>query len=307
LGRAIDAADKGSTAMSFDLRFPAHDLAAGAIVIPLWAAAILVFVAMTLLFVAIARAGARDVIGSIVRIGLIVLGAAAVLVSAQWLRERDRADERRALDQRIMDLTMRATAAGSPLGCLNLSPGDGVDTGCEKAMFAGPDTVAAASAYVDASLALLAQAHASGMDANTDAVLGDLRRTMESDRFGFVAQGLARKGCTPPRCDRFVLFSDATQIRANLQQRTFETLVARYAGSWQQPAQPQQAQVLPRSLPAAGTRVGGGINYPSAASIPAVSIMTAEQPGPMSQSAPPPKPPAAAPRMPLRLETAPPQ
>ena len=73
--------------------------------------------------------------------------------------ERDRADERRALDHRAAELVGRAIAPGSAIACLEATNTETVEGACERAVFASPETVAAATAYMAARLSLLADAH----------------------------------------------------------------------------------------------------------------------------------------------------
>src|SRR6185436_11331740 len=72
--------------------------------------------------------------------------------------ERDRADERRALDQRAADLVGRAIAPGSAIACLEATNTETVEGSCERAVFASPETVAAATAYMAARISLLVDA-----------------------------------------------------------------------------------------------------------------------------------------------------
>src|SRR5437762_2620109 len=60
-----------------------------------------------------------------------------------------------------------------------------------------------------------------------------LRRAIEADRFGMVAQVLAeRDGCTPDRCAALALLHDASRVSTNLAERPFEAFVKRFAASW---------------------------------------------------------------------------
>ena len=55
--------------------------------------------------------------GPFVRVTLILLAVVAGWTLLERAGRHDRADERRALDQRILDVTARALVAGSSLGC----------------------------------------------------------------------------------------------------------------------------------------------------------------------------------------------
>ena len=84
-------------------------------------------------------------------------------------------------------------APGSPLACLNGLAGDDVEAACEKALFAAPATVASATSYVAARFALLADmvAYTKRGGGDINSALLPLRRSLEADRFGFVAHTLA--------------------------------------------------------------------------------------------------------------------
>ena len=279
--------------------FPDIDLAPGTVTLAIWQSVILTGLLLLFFFLAIYRADWRSVIGPAVRLSLALFGIAAAWTLLDRLAERDRADERRALDQRILEMNARALVPGSTLGCFEPSLGEATEAACESALFAGPDTIAAATVYVSGSLALLTDAVASGWDASYDPALAALRRRLEADRFGLVAQVLAGEGCTAQKCEKLAIFSDPRQVSANLKARTFETVVARYSGGWSQPASaaapaaqaaPPTPSVAAAPAQAAPTHPPGpGINFPSAASIPPVSIMTNEPTEPPVQA-----PPAAA-------------
>ena len=149
--------------------------------------------------------------------------------------ERDRADERRALDHRAADLVGRAIAPGSAIACLEATNTETVEGSCERAVFASPETVAAATAYMAARLSLLADAHeyTSRRDQSYESQIAGLRRTVAADRYGLASQVLAtRDGCTADACDAFGLVYDDKKLRANLRDRLFDVTVARYAVNW---------------------------------------------------------------------------
>jgi hypothetical protein len=289
--------------------FPDIDVAAGTVTLAIWQSVILAGLLLLFLFLAIYRAQWPTVVGPAVRLGLALFGIAAAWTLLDRLAERDRADERRALDQRILDMSARALAPGSLLGCLEPNLGEAIDAACEKAVFAGPETIAAATAHVAGSLSLLADAVANGSDVYYDAALAALRRRLEIDRFGLVAQVLAGEGCSAAKCEKFALFADPSRVSANLKARTFENLVARHSPGWPQPASaaapagPAAAAPAPPvaaapAPPGPAASVGSGINFPSAASIPPVSIMTNEPNEPASQAGTAPAPAAAAQKRP---------
>lgn len=197
---------------------------------------------------------------------------------------RDRSAERRALATRAAELTAPSLAPGSPLACLNGFAGDDVEAACEKALFAAPATVAAATSYAAARVALLGDMVAySKRGGNIDDMLVPLRRSLETDRFGFVAHALAMgAGCTSENCRALALLHDPTRVRANLRGQTLDRYLDRYAAAW---AQAPEGPLADGSPPAAGQSAAGAhkvvdIDFPSAASIPAISIMNPEPKAP---------------------------
>ena len=195
---------------------------------------------------------------------------------------RDQSAERRNLELRAAQLTAQALAPGSPLACLDGMAGETVEAACEKTLFAAPANVAAASSFVAARLNLLADVAAYGKNgAGLDSILLPLRRSLEMDRFGFVAHTLAvRDGCTSSRCAPLTLLRDPERVRANLSAQTFDRYVERYLPVWGQPNDVPVAEATP---PVTGALAASqptlrktDADFPSAASIPAVSIMNPE-------------------------------
>jgi len=258
--------------------------------VPLWVAGAAAALLLLFLLIALFRGG----FGGIVRIGFLVLAAAAAWVAFNWVQERDRIEARRSLDQRLDELTARVLAPTSVLGCLEPGLGDAVDNSCEKELFASPETIGAATALVYARWSLLSRAVEHGKrDPGYDGRLDGLRRTLQADRYGFLAQVLStREGCTASRCAGLERLSDPTRVRANLAERTFESLVARNAVAWANRVHVPTAAAAPVPNP--------NVNFPSASSIPPVSIMSTEPGAGAPAAAPPPRraapPPKAAPR-----------
>ena len=124
-------------------------------------------------------------------------------------------------------------------------------------------------------------------------MLASTRRAIELDRYGIAAHVLAeRDGCTAERCAAFAMFQDTGALKANLKVHAFDTYVGRYAADWgkkEPPAdkQPQASVSAPSPVASAGPEalptghpVDPRYDFPSAASIPPVSIMNAEPPVP---------------------------
>src|SRR5262249_58727255 len=98
-------------------------------------------------------------------------------------------------------------------------------------------------------------------------------------------------GCTAERCAALAMFEDSAALKANLKVRAFETYVTRYASAWEKPGaaadkEPQTSSVTPAPVanaaepPSVAHPLDPKYDFPSAASIPAVSIMNAEPPPP---------------------------
>jgi hypothetical protein len=257
--------------------------------VPMWAAIAAAAVLLLLLLAALFRGG----LAGVVRIAFLVLAVAAAWVLFNWMQERDRIEARRALNARLDEVAARVLAPNSVLGCLEPGLGDAVDNACEKEIFGSPETVGAATALVAARWSLLGRAVDYGKrDPGYDARLDGLRRSLQADRYGLLAQVLVtREGCTAARCDGLERLSDPTRVRANLAERTFENIVARNAMAWANRAHPP--------LAATTTAPGANVSFPSAGSIPPVSIMSTEPGGaaPAAAAAPtPPRRPAAQPK-----------
>jgi len=115
-----------------------------------------------------------------------------------------------------------------------------------------------------------------------------VRRAIERDRYGLMAYVLAaREHCTAADCAAFRALTDYHQIVVNMDERTYEGLIARYALTWNAPATPVAA--LAPSMP---TGKPTNAEFPTAASTPPVSIMTPE---PGTTATPAPRAAAAAP------------
>ncbi len=237
-----------------------------------------------LLILAVLRAGvARRLL---LPVAVLVVASVGVMVLLDRMAETDRAAERRVLTQRYAQLTAQAMAPGSTLACLDGVAGDAVETACEKAVFGGPQNTAAAVAYMVARLTLLRDGLGFARHSDPDFVasLAGLRRAIELDRFGIAAHVLAvRDGCTAERCDAFALLQDTNVIKSNLKAQVFDQYVSRYAADWNKTA-PVADKQPPLAAPAvsalepapAKTPLSGKYDFPSADSIPPVSIMNAE-------------------------------
>jgi hypothetical protein len=276
----------------------------------------------------------QKLLGTVARVMVLLAGTSAAWYGFNIWTERDLASERRGLDARAFELTSRALMPGSALACLDAGAGDTVEASCEKALFATPEAAATAVAFVAAQLSLLADGAAfARRDRSYAKALTNLQRALEKDRFGLVAHALAaRDGCTPDDCRAFALLTDAGRVRTNLADHSYDFYVVRHASGWPpitrppgdyrptaaaDPSAPVAAPVpaaapaaLPASLPpeAANAQAsarpvvkppGPNVFFPSAASIPPVSIMNNEPTAPPSErTAPGAKPTPTPPRRP---------
>jgi hypothetical protein len=226
-----------------------------------------------------------------------LIGLSAVLIGSLTWACLDGAalrTERNSLAVRAQQLNAQAMAAGSPLACLDPLAGDAVEGACEKAVFASPESVAAATSYVAAQFMLLADMTDYGQHggAHIDSTLLPLRRTLEADPFGFLAHVLVvRDGCTSDNCPALALLHDPAHVRTNLIAQTLDHFVDHYREFWGKAPNVPVAAVT--DAPAVSSAEAGAvskhkmvnIDFPSAASIPPISIMNPEPKGPATPRA----------------------
>ncbi len=224
-----------------------------------------------------------------------ILGAAFAWASFGRGAVQDHAADRRALEVRAAELATRALAPGSALACLDGTTGESVGAACEKAIFATPASVATAISYAAARFTLLSDMIAYTRRGGTDIdnALVPLRRSLEADPFGFLAHALAlRDGCTGENCKALALLSDPSHVRANLGGATLDRYLDHYLTVWAQAPDGPVADATP-ALSSAMTQSGApgqhkvlvNIDFPTAASIPPVSIMNPEPKGSVPPSA----------------------
>jgi hypothetical protein len=189
------------------------------------------------------------------------------------------------------------TAAHPAVSCIDDLAGETVLAACEKTLFGSADAAAAAGSYAAARLTQLTSfGDVATANKSMTPELSTLRRSVEHDRYGLMAYVLsARDRCQPGQCAAYRSLTDHNQIAANMDERVYEGLILRYSASWNLPAAPAPAApaataALPPLLP---TGKPTNADFPSAASTPAVNIMTPEPPIAAAPAAPRP-PPAAA-------------
>jgi hypothetical protein len=189
-----------------------------------------------------------------------------------------------------------STAPLPQLSCIDELAGDAVLAACEKVLFGSAESVAAAVTYAASQVTLLTSlgdVATANKGAGSDLLA--LRRAVERDRYGLMAYVLmARDRCTPAACRAFRSLTETRQIAANMEERVYESLIMRYAAAWNAPqAATGMIAALPPSLP---TGKPTNAEFPTAASTPAVNIMTPEPP--LGAAPKPPSPAAAAPASP---------
>lgn len=294
------------------------DVATGTFALMVFSAIAAVVVVAVLVRVALRRTGATGTAGAVWVGGLVLVGAMFAYVLSDRFAARDLAAERRVIEARVTELAARSLAPGSPLGCLDAVANVLVENGCEKPLFASPEAVAAAVTYVDARFSLLAvSAKLAERDLGYRPAFERLRQGLENDRYGLVAHVLTTRGCNGPECAELRLLRDPARVMANMKAHAFEATLGVHALAWS----PSGGAVTAASAPSyaasplatneagVGTAVTSGgpsaansakFDFPSANSIPAVSIMNAEPGTPPAASEPrsavPPKRPAAAAR-----------
>jgi hypothetical protein len=258
----------------------------GTSILRLWVAAGSTALLVLLCVLALFQSQWRVGLGPARRAGVVlvsaVLGAAIAWTFAARPITGDYGAERRNFQLRAEELTARTLAPGSPLACLDALAGESVEAACEKTLFASPASVAAASSYVAAQLELLSSmaASAARSDANIDDLVLPLRRSLEADRFGFLAHMLAvRDGCTGQNCKALALLHDANRVRANLSAETFDRYLEHYVAQWGAPPDGAVAEAAPPN--AAPARKPVNVDFPTSASIPPISIMNPEPSGPV--------------------------
>jgi hypothetical protein len=181
------------------------------------------------------------------------------------------------------------------LSCIDDLAGETVLAACEKVLFGSAESAAAAVSYAASRIAqVTASGDVAAPNGSMTPEMQALRRAVERDRYGLMAQALvARDHCTLSECAAFRALTDTHQIVANMDERMYDGLISRYAPSWNAPA---AAAPVAAPVPSIPTGRPTNAEFPSAASIPPVSIM-APEPGPAT--------PPAAPRTPTSVANAP--
>lgn len=179
---------------------------------------------------------------------------------------------------------IQVNASLPALSCLDELSGDSVEAACENALFGSPEAVAAAVSYAAAQItSLTAVGDVSAANKAMTPEFQALRHAVERDRYGLIAHVLAaRNRCTSTRCAAFESLTDHNQIVANMEEHAYDGLVSRHAPSWTTGS--GLAPVAAAATAAAGINAPLSVptgkptnaEFPTAASIPPISIMTPE-------------------------------
>jgi len=268
---------------------------------PMWLAIAAAIVVVAILIVVALRSEGSFPKGAVIFVAVVGIGIAAFAFmtrspGASVQTASSSAGSAPAPSDRRAAANIQAVAMPAPqvaslpaLSCLDGIAGESVEGACEKALFASADATAAAVSYAAAQITRLS---GFGTAASADKVmtpeLRALRRTIERDRYGLVAQVLmSRDGCTSSACPFFDSLTNTVQVTGNMNERLYDGLVGRYSPFWNAPtasAQPQPVAASSPQGPAPGRPMSG--DFPSAASIPPVNIMTPEPSAQGTQSAP---------------------
>jgi hypothetical protein len=164
------------------------------------------------------------------------------------------------------------------LACVDDLAGDTVGQACEKVVFGSPESTAAAVNYAASMLTrLTALGDAATAQRTMSAEMQAVRRAIERDRYGLVAQVLLKRDrCTPTQCAAYRSLTDNHQIITNMDEHAFDNLVAHYAPSWNAPQMTAAANPLAMLPPSVPTGRPTNAEFPSSANTPPVSIMTPE-------------------------------
>jgi hypothetical protein len=162
------------------------------------------------------------------------------------------------------------------LSCVDDLAGEAVLAACEKVLFGSAESAAAALSYAASQITRLsAFGDVAAANKNMTPELQALRHAVEHDRYGLMAYALAvRDHCTPSDCAIFGALTDRHQIVANMDERVYDGLISRYAPTWNAP--PPAAAPVAALVPGVPTGRPTNAEFPTAASTPAVSIMTPE-------------------------------
>src|ERR1700686_810053 len=200
--------------------------------------------------------------GALTVITLLAIGIAV----AATIRSFGSDGENASVETRSPQPTIAALPA---LSCIDDLAGEAVLTACEKSLFGSPEFAAAALSYASSQITRLTGfGDVAAANKNLTPELQTLRRAVERDRYGLMAYVLAvRDHCTPSECAAFQSLTDNHQIVANMDERAYDGLIARYAPLWNAAA--ATTGPVANLAPSVPTGKPTNADFPSAASTPA--------------------------------------
>jgi len=224
-----------------------------------------------LVLVALARAEQSLATGALTVITLLSLGIAV----ASLLRGSEPPSRTTSTEVRS---SPGPTPALPALSCIDDLAGDTVGQACEKVLFGSAESTAAALNYAASMLTrLVALGDAATAQRTMPPEMQAMRRAIERDRYGLVAQVLlTRDRCTPTQCAAYRSLTDNHQIITNMDEHAFDNIVSRYAASWNSPSMSSAATPMAMMPPSLPTGRPTNAEFPSSANTPPVSIMTPE-------------------------------
>jgi hypothetical protein len=246
--------------------------------LPMWATLIAAGFSALLVLIVLLRADKTVANGALAVIALLAIGIASSSTVRGFgppSRTTDATVDLRGQPQHV--------ALAPALACLDGLAGDSVEAACEKAVFGSADTAAAAVSYAAGQVSrVIAASNARTLTSEQQV----LKRAVERDRYGLIAQVLmVRDRCVVTDCPLFRALSDSNQIKANMNDRLYDSLVTRYSPSWTSAAAPSPAGNTLAGAPAnAPTGRPTTVDFANSASIPPVNIMTPDPPA--QQTAP---------------------
>ncbi|HEY0234561.1 MAG TPA: hypothetical protein VGC86_05835 [Afipia sp.] len=250
---------------------------------PMWLTLIAAAFFAVILVITMLRAEKSAANGALIVITLLAVGIAAIAMM------RSSSVSSAANDAGRGRLSLQSVAGPAALSCLDGLAGENVENACEKAVFASADSTAAAVSYAASQVTRLASyGNVAAADKVMTPDLQALRRAVERDRYGLIAQVLTvRDGCNLSVCPFFQSLTNTAQISVNMTEKTYEGFIGQYLPSWNAPpvlvSAPSATSALAPSVPS-GKPLSG--DFPaSSASIPPVNIMTPEPASP-PQAAP---------------------
>ena len=224
-----------------------------------------------IVLITILRAEKSVATGALTVITLLAIGIAV----AATLRGHEPAARGASSEMRSSPTTMASLPA---LACVDDLAGDTVGQACEKVVFGSPESTAAAVNYAASMLTrLTALGDAATAQRTMSAEMQAVRRAIERDRYGLVAQVLLKRDrCTPTACAAYRSLTDNHQIITNMDEHAFDNLVAHYAPLWSAPQMTAATGPLAMMPPSMPTGRPTNAEFPSSANTPPVSIMTPE-------------------------------